>query len=230
MSFILDALKKVEKRKTGTGEIRVAEEVVVPRRSRRYLGAAMLLGIAVASAVVTAGAMRFFGTHGSAPMSAAEAPEAIEMTVAPIPDGVAEPEPQSEPEPGPGPGAELSPIILHPEAEPEAATAAAGVVSAARRATVGRSESQTPTPRGDATVEAMPGEPTPPPTPEPEPQLEPEPELVLQGTSVLNGEPVAVISDQRVFVGDRIAGAVVVSIEAGRVVLEREGERLELTL
>jgi hypothetical protein len=53
---------------------------------------------------------------------------------------------------------------------------------------------------------------------------------VLQGTSVLNGKPVAVVSDRRVFEGDTIEGAVVVRIEERSVTLEFEGRRFTLTL
>ncbi len=66
-----------------------------------------------------------------------------------------------------------------------------------------------------------------PPTPEPAPEL---PQLVLQGTSVLAGKPVAVVSDRRVFEGDTIEGAVVIRIEERLVELEFEGRRFTLTL
>ena len=56
------------------------------------------------------------------------------------------------------------------------------------------------------------------------------PELVLQGTSVIDNKAVAVISDQRVFVGDFIQGAVVVRIGEREVELEFEGQRFKLRL
>jgi hypothetical protein len=55
------------------------------------------------------------------------------------------------------------------------------------------------------------------------------PQLVLQGTSVLAGKPVAVVSDQRVFVGDFIEGALVLRIEERLVELELDGRRFTLT-
>lgn len=56
------------------------------------------------------------------------------------------------------------------------------------------------------------------------------PHLVLQGTSVINGRPVAVISDRRVFEGDHIEGARVVRIQERSVELEFEGSRFTLSL
>lgn len=56
------------------------------------------------------------------------------------------------------------------------------------------------------------------------------PELVLQGTSVIGGNAVAVISDRRVFEGDRIEGAVVVRIGEREVELEVDGKRFMLRL
>jgi hypothetical protein len=56
------------------------------------------------------------------------------------------------------------------------------------------------------------------------------PRLVLQGTSVLDGRPVAVVSDRRVFEGDTIEGAIVIRIEERSVELEFQGKRFTLTL
>ena len=56
------------------------------------------------------------------------------------------------------------------------------------------------------------------------------PSLVLQGTSVIDGNPVAVISDQRVFEGDLIEGARVLRIGEREVELELEGKRFVLRL
>ena len=49
------------------------------------------------------------------------------------------------------------------------------------------------------------------------------PNLILQGTSVIDGEPIAVINDQRVFEGDHVEGARVMGIEERAVELELEG-------
>jgi hypothetical protein len=56
------------------------------------------------------------------------------------------------------------------------------------------------------------------------------PRLVLQGTSVIDGEPVAVISDRRVFEGDHIEGALVIRIGERVVELEFDGQRFTLSL
>jgi hypothetical protein len=56
------------------------------------------------------------------------------------------------------------------------------------------------------------------------------PHLVLQGTSVVDGHPVAVISDRRVFEGDTIEGAVVIRIQERSVELELDGHRFTLSL
>jgi hypothetical protein len=51
------------------------------------------------------------------------------------------------------------------------------------------------------------------------------PELVLQGTSVIEGKPVAVVNYQRLFEGDTIEGARVARISDRVVELEFEGKR-----
>jgi hypothetical protein len=56
------------------------------------------------------------------------------------------------------------------------------------------------------------------------------PELVLQGTSVVDGRPIAVINYQRLFEGDLIEGARVVKIADRIVELEYEGKRFVLKL
>ncbi|MFQ5790370.1 MAG: hypothetical protein ACE5JI_07830 [Acidobacteriota bacterium] len=56
------------------------------------------------------------------------------------------------------------------------------------------------------------------------------PELVLQGTSVIDGRPIAVINYQRLFEGDLIEGAKIVKISDRVVELEFEGRRFVLRL
>ncbi len=53
---------------------------------------------------------------------------------------------------------------------------------------------------------------------------------MLQGTSVIGNDAVAVISDQRVFEGDRIEGALVIRIGEREVELELDGRRFTLHL
>lgn len=54
--------------------------------------------------------------------------------------------------------------------------------------------------------------------------------LVLQGTSAIEGRAVAVISERRVFEGDRIDGALVLRIMEREVELEYKGELFRLQL
>ena len=55
-------------------------------------------------------------------------------------------------------------------------------------------------------------------------------EFSLQGTSIIGGQPVAVINEIRVFVGDWIGGARVVSISERVVELDVDGTIVTLTL
>lgn len=52
--------------------------------------------------------------------------------------------------------------------------------------------------------------------------------LRLQGTFSVGGERSALVSGQRVLVGDRVAGAQVVGIDRNRVILRVDGETVEL--
>jgi len=54
--------------------------------------------------------------------------------------------------------------------------------------------------------------------------------LVLQGTAVLDGKPIAVINDRRVYEGDKIDGATVVRIGEREVELELDGRKFTLSL
>jgi hypothetical protein len=56
------------------------------------------------------------------------------------------------------------------------------------------------------------------------------PELVLQGTSVVDGKPIAVINYQRLFEGDVIEGARIVEIGDRVVELEFQGKRFVIEL
>ena len=67
---------------------------------------------------------------------------------------------------------------------------------------------------------------------EPEPDELPAdlPKLTLQGTSVIDGQPVAVVNYPRVFEGDLVEGARVVKILDRAVELEFKGERFTIRL
>ena len=57
-----------------------------------------------------------------------------------------------------------------------------------------------------------------------------EPALRLQSVLISESRRVAIINDRRVGPGERVAGAKITAIEPGRVVLERDGETLILTI
>ena len=194
MSFILDALRKVDRENRQSGEVVPPVAAVAKLRKervhRRRQFAAMA-AIAVASAAATALLLRQSPLPEPAP-TYAPAPQAalIEAVVEkPVEEIPAARNPVTEVAP-PERAPERTPLTEEPAPSPEI---------------------ETPAP-----VEAK-------------PPSEP-PRLVLQGTSVLDGRPVAVVSDRRVFEGDIIEGAVVIRIEELSVELEFEGRRFTLTL
>jgi hypothetical protein len=192
MSFILDALRKVDQENRPSGEVlppvAAVEKLRNERRNRRRQFAAMA-AIAVVSAAATAMLLlRQPPTREPAPPSAAVEP-AVEASVeSPVVEAKL---PRTDP--------------VVPERAPDPPPPSERAVSGKR------SE-----PRAPVVLAA-----TPPSEP---------PRLVLQGTSVLDGRPVAVVSDRRVFEGDIIDGAVVIRIEERSVELEFEGRRFTLTL
>ncbi|HJS74626.1 MAG TPA: hypothetical protein VJ921_10080 [Vicinamibacteria bacterium] len=210
MSFILDALRKVDR------ENREADVVVPPvaaveklrkeKRSRRSQFAAMA-AIGVLSALAT-----------TLLLQQAPAPEVSE---APIEN--AENAENTE-------AAEIAENVEIPSAEPE--TAAALPVVDPAPATRESPQQPQPSPVEEASVDVAGPELAPAPELEPqapEPAVPELPRLVLQGTSILAGKSVAVVSDRRVFVGDFIEGALVVRIEERLVELEFGGRRFTLT-
>lgn len=196
MSFILDALRKVDQENRQAGEavppVAAVEMLRKERRHRRRQFAAMAV-IAVASAASTTLLLRRSPAVEPASLPPAEAPRAgaVELAVAnPVVEGKLL----------------TNAEVVVPERAPD------------------------PPPAAVAKREAPPKrEPQAPAAPAAEPVRE-LPRLVLQGTSVLDGKPVAVVSDRRVFEGDIIEGAVVIRIEERSVTLEFEGRRFTLTL
>ena len=238
MSFILDALRKVEdEKRSGPGSQSTEPSIGGAggpgrRRQTLFMGA-----VALASAAVTAVLLSLFmsgaepvtkDSNGlnetpSEPAAAADGDDELKL-LPPLPEP--EPPPQLEPEtiveaPASAPAALAEPPFAEalPEPEPERA-APIRVVGRERTAKVDFA------PPFDAyEVEE-------PPDPETE-AVESDvtiPSLVLQGTSVIDGNPVAVISDQRVFEGDLIEGARVLRIGEREVELELEGKRFVLRL
>ncbi|HSF20273.1 MAG TPA: hypothetical protein VLK65_32465 [Vicinamibacteria bacterium] len=206
MSFILDALKKVEKQKSAAGAIRVAEDVLGRRtsggsRAREHL---IMIGIAAISAGVTAGALWFIGKRSP---DSENTPIAVEEVAAP--ESQADPAerflPPLPPEDPPEPvGQKPAQSEFVPEKDRDEGSVA--TVAKPPRVAEGAEEEL-----GDESLSNP-------------------PMLVLQGTSVLRGEPVAVINGQRVFEGDRVEGALVIRIEERAVELELDGQRFTIRL
>ena len=251
MSFILDALRKVEDEKRRGPGSQSTEPSMDGARGLGRRRQSMLMGaIALASAVVTAVVLSLFmlggepgknGLNGSTSesVSASRLPEP--RATLPLANGDDElellpPLPQPEPEPPPEPGPET---IVEASSASASAAAALGETPAA--------EAPPPEPEPAAPIRVVGRERTArvdfaPPFDADEAEEPPEPEmelvesdvaipsLVLQGTSVIDGNPVAVISDQRVFEGDLIEGARVVRIGEREVELELEGKRFVLRL
>jgi len=263
MSFILDALRKVEdEKRRGSGSQSTepgmgGADGLGRRRQTLFMGRQTLFmgAIALASAAVTAVVLSLFLSGGQDANGLNEArTEAVPTSPLPEPvatlalgDGDDELEflpPLSQPEPEPEPP---------PEPEPEAIVDA-NEASAFAPAALGETPAAEPPPpeperappirvvgrERSARVDSVPRVGTDVADEPPEPELEPEgeavesgeaiPSLVLQGTSVIDGNPVAVISDQRVFEGDLIEGARVVRIGEREVELELEGKRFVLRL
>ena len=193
MSFILDALRKVDQENRQSGEVvppvAAVEKLRQERVRRRRSQFAAMAAIALASAVATALLLR---------------------RPPPRPDLPSAPAPQTAVE-----AVVESPVL---EIEPPRTKA---------EAVVPKRASEPPEPGSERAVPPERDVPTPPVANEPATER---PRLVLQGTSVLDGRPVAVVSDRRVFEGDIIEGAVVITIGERSVELEFEGQRFTLTL
>lgn len=255
MSFILDALKKVEQEKR-VDPASVERAAVSSRRSARGQLWAMM-AIALASAALTAALLGAFLKSGwPAPGSqSAERPVVEASSVAPPaersqvvrsaagPDGMPTGRTESVAAPAPR---RVAPVVSAGD-ETRVVDEADAVVDSSRptgasaepepeaeRAMpvhiVGRESAALETLR-QAAASSTPPEPAPEGH-SPGGSAPPEglPDLVLQGTSVLDGAPVAVISERRVFEGDRIEGATVVRISEREVELVFEGHRFTLTL
>jgi hypothetical protein len=163
-------------------------------------------------------------------------PKPVAREVAPALDTSASgprPKPDAEPEPE---GNSQSEKATQPDPEPEAEQGAASDSTtvdpqegeAAAFRLVGR---ESPRLYGGPVVSASGNGGTDSETVEDEASLPDNfPKFVLQGTSVINGAPVAVINDQRVFEGDSVEGARVVGIEERSVELELEGIRFRIQL
>lgn len=215
MSFILDALKKVE-RKTDEN----AQNAVVMQGGRRWgdrrfpwaLGAVVLLAIS-ALALATVSFLRSFPSGSVEPES--ERPEvsirepSTETVTSPPSREVPPPE-RSERAETVAPSATVEdegPAVIAESEEPQAAPPIT---------LVGRSADGPGAAALSTTGDGQPPGELPP--------------LVLQGTSMIDGRPVAVVNYQRVFEGDFIEGARVVKILDRAVELEFQGTQFTIRL
>lgn len=237
MSFILEALKKVDRKKGDD-----PQDGVVMRGGRRWgetrFPWALTASVAVAIVALTVASVALFRslpreeTGTSEPANAGVAqPEAVATGVSggtPSSEGVAvsssqdtgslqsvvvedvEPTPIVEAVSEEDAGATTPDASGEVEGEPEPAAAAPPVNL------VGRAADEPTQVQLEEGGDAEPPSGLPP--------------LELQGTSVIDGKPVAVVNYQRLFEGDFIEGARVVKILDRAVELEFEGTRFTLRL
>jgi hypothetical protein len=278
MSFILDALQKVEKERRAGASAALGSDGRIARleNAKRRRHRALLVAIALVSAGLTAVVLRMFPSRSveaePTPVAAA-ATTAPPETEAPASTAATKVEPPSvaaEKDTPPSDGAASAAAVSSPISKDES-------TKKSNRAMPVRTTSRKERAAASEPVSALASAPNPAPPPPPpenpesavpapaaedpvsdEPvtpirlvgpasasRLEPtadasepppatvpagEPHLILQGTSVVDGHPVAVISDRRVFEGDNIEGAVVIRIEERSVELEFEGRRFTLSL
>ena len=233
MSLILDALKKIEqdKRRPDGSQI---ESISV---SRERLGGRQhvlsMAAIAVGSALLTAAAVSFLNNNWQGTEEAATVP-------------VAPPEVEASPEPREldTPPAELeTPVVVvtreasvrtrdpvpYPDPDPDPASVEEDPDDAIQPIRlVGRERVLLDGLSIKDPAESFDHDDAEPQDSEPLP--DDFPDLVLQGTSVIGNNAVAGISDQRVFEGDRIEGALVIRIGEREVELELDGRRFTLRL
>ena len=244
MSFILEALKKVDRKKDGH-----AQDGVVMQGGRRW-GDARFPWVLTAVVLVAIGALAlatvaFFrslpgGEAGEvepaseqAAVSTGQASPSSSVAVpaeggATSSDDVAGPDPDNSPPPvDSAEQVETAEVVETMPIEDEAAKldemeepATAPPVTLVGRRSEGLVAPEAPD--GDDGADGADGTGEPPPS-----ELPP---LVLQGTSVVDGEPVAVVNYQRLFEGDVIEGARVVKILDRAVELEFKGTRFTIRL
>jgi cytoskeletal protein RodZ len=255
MSFILDALKKLERQKQGDGSTNQDDQTVM--QGGRQWGEARRLGfmgwgsIIVAVAALVVAAVALYRSQRSAPQSLPQSE--------PLPASTS---PAIEPSQGTSPSVESSPsaskdssvaeetakiseserasepmtttVQAPPQANPidgQVALSAEPVEEAEVEPLEEEIESAHPvrltgrhaTERKETNLsDDAPGSPN---------QEVPEglPELVLQGTSIVEGKPVAVVNYQRLFEGDFIEGARVIKISDSLVELEFKGKRFTIS-
>jgi hypothetical protein len=218
MSFILDALRKVDRERpaegsNGTSFTGAPTSTQDPGRRRREV--TVMTSIAVASAVLTAVAFMLVSRSSNEarnPSVDAAAPSDARLDTTP---------PAIELQPV---RRELPPVPRRPLETALADAPAESEVVERREFVEAASDLASPEPPPS---DEAPGPEDPGKDADPSPAR---PQLVLQGTSFINGIAVAVINDRRVFEGDTIEGAVVIRIDERSVELEFEGRRFTISL
>jgi hypothetical protein len=125
-----------------------------------------------------------------------------------------------------------------PAPEPESATAAPATVEPAEiaRAAVAPAARQEPPPAASAPARVSAPPPAPPPAPKPAAQAEKEtkplkngrPDFKINAIAWKADEPKAIVNMQRVYEGDVIEGATVVTIQRKSILFEYNGETFEV--
>lgn len=248
MSFILDALKKIEQDKRRSDGSHGESIAVARERYRGRQPMVAMVAIAIGSALLTAAAVSFLSKPSevapTAPVADASAPPGnareIDPDPAPVsavpPSGAREASVRVNPVPPPKPAtknatsevAEAADVEPSPNENVENGVQAIRIVGRERALLDGLSISSAGPSSDDAGLATVDDEGDAPGEDEALPADFPA--LVLQGTSMIGEEAVAVISDQRVFEGDRIEGALVLRIGEREVELELEGRRFTLRL
>ena len=236
MSLILDALKKIERDKRRSDDAQIESIAVSRGRFVARQHVLSMAAVALGSALLTAAAVSFLknepqGTEGAGAGAEVEAlaPPAVEATPA---DELETPRPTGAP-PVVAQTVKTSVRAREPVPAPASAPGPASMEEAPGESTppmrlVGRERVLLNALRiGDA-AESFEHDDAEPQDSEPLP--DDFPNLVLQGTSVIGNNAVAVISDERVFEGDRIQGALVIRIDEREVELELDGRRFTLRL
>lgn len=243
MSFILDALKKLERQKQASGSSHQEEQAVMEggrrwgeERRRGLFGWGSVI-VAVAALVVAAVALYRVRPSNTptAPMTATppvNSPPVVGPSTS-VPEDSSDAEvtpPTPEPEKAPAtpvvtrqsqpPSSRVDGLPTTPaevdealEVEPLEEMETAHPVRLQGRTGTDRDEGNVSDDVADAPRSEIP---------------EGLPELILQGTSVVEGKAVAVVNYQRLFEGDFIEGARVIRISDSLVELEFKGQRFKI--
>ncbi len=239
MSFILDALKKLERQKEKEKPSQPGDQTVMVGGRRwgdKRAGIAFGWGsviVAVAALVIAGLALYRSLTPSRATSNGALPPVAeISPPESPAPEpsaGTADSEDVSEPKPENPPQREPSPLARLFSLFKMTRKIIPSIRWISKTSKTSESDEVETAPPVRLTGNAKAERAAEQAKEEPEsPTLEiPEglPDLVLQGTSVVDGKPIAVVNYQRLFEGDTIEGATVIRITDRSVELEYEGKK-----